>query len=375
MLRTISIKLVTNPEQHKNLSQLQQKFNSACTAAALIAKENRCWNQVDLHKKAYYQIRLGIADDGIKLGSQMVCNAISAVCDAYKVLKIKKDDPVPLITFKQNSSVHFDKRTYSLIENGISLYTLSGRMFVSYQLGGFQQRYLAEGAPKEAELIYKKGQWFFNLVLKLSDQISGKKTGKTLGVDLGENNLAATSSGKLFGGKQLRHERDCALNLRKKLQSNGSKSSKQLLQKISGKEALHIKHVNHCIAKQIVQEAIATDCDSIAMEDLTNIRKRIKAGKRVRSRLHRWSWAQLQVFIQYKAEAAGLRVIFVNPAYTSQMCANCGNIAIRHKHRLTCKFCGIQRHSDLNASQNIRRIAGSADAATGTVSFPYVATS
>ena len=76
-----------------------------------------------------------------------------------------------------------------------------------------------------------------------------------------------------------------------RLQANGTKSSKQFLVKVSGKENRHVKHVNHEISKAIIQEALASGCDTIAMEDLTNIRKRIKARKRVRSRLHRWAWA------------------------------------------------------------------------------------
>lgn len=40
--------------------------------------------------------------------------------------------------------------------------------------------------------------------------------------------------------------------------------------------------------------------------------------KRLRTRLHRWPWAQLHAFITYKAEAARLRVIYVNPSYSSQ---------------------------------------------------------
>lgn len=43
----------------------------------------------------------------------------------------------------------------------------------------------------------------------------------------------------------------------------------------------------------------------IAVERLTHIRERIKAGKRVRTRLHRWGWAQLQNFVQYKARGRG----------------------------------------------------------------------
>jgi putative transposase len=369
MQRTISIKLNTTSEHNIALTQLQQQFNSVCNQIVFIAAENRCWNRFNLHKLSYYAIRATT-----DLGAQMVCNAIKVVCDSFKVLKIKPSEKVPLINFKPRSSVHFDKRTYSFKDNAISLYTLSGRVLIPTLLGQFQQEYLERGVPKEAELICKNNRWFFNLVLDLPEVKPVVFSGKILGVDLGENNVAAVSSGKLFGGRELRHKRDRALALRSRLQSNGSKSAKQLLQKISGTEARHMTHVNHEISKAIVKEAVATECDMIAMENLTNIRKRIKAGKRVRSRSHRWAWAQLQSFIQYKAHAFGLKVVFVSPAYTSQVCAECGLIGTRSKHQLLCKFCGIQRHSDLNASQNIRRIAASADAVTGTVNYPHVAT-
>jgi len=58
-----------------------------------------------------------------------------------------------------------------------------------------------------------------------------------------------------------------------------------------------------------------------AFEALTKIRKRIKAGKRMRTRLHRWAWAQLQGFVEYKAQAAGIRVEYVNRAYSSKTCS------------------------------------------------------
>src|SRR5260221_9450784 len=259
----------------------------------------------------------------------MVCNAFRVVCDSFKVLNIKKTENIPVINFKSHSSIHFDKRTYSLKKDALSLYTLSGRILISMILGEFQQQYLERGLPKEAELVCKNKTWFFNLVLELPSVDSVLLSEKVLGVDLGENNLAALSSGKLFGGGELRHKRDRALALRSRLQSNGSKSAKQLLKKISGKERRHMTHVNHEISKMIVKEAVDTACDTIAMEGLTNIRKRIKANKRVRSRLHRWAWAQLQVFVEYKATAVGLKILFVNPAYTSQMCANCEQIGMR----------------------------------------------
>lgn len=295
----------------------------------------------------------------------MVCNAIFAVCKAYRAKMIAKDEPVPMIQFRKSRSVHFDQRTYSMKDNLLSLYTLQGRIRVEMRIGKFQQELLSIGIPKEADLTYKKGYWYFHLVLDLPDPALSERTGM-LGVDLGENVLAATSSGQLYGGGQVRYARDQFLSKRRRLQSNGSQSAKQLLKKISGKEARRIKHINHNVSKRIIQEAMNTQAGMIVMEDLTHIRKRIKAGKKVKSRLHRWAFYQLQTMIQYKAEGLGLQVLYVNPAYSSQICSHCDQTGKRNRHLFTCS-CGNQQHSDLNASRNLCRFAQSIGRATCTV--------
>jgi IS605 OrfB family transposase len=238
-------------------------------------------------------------------------------------------------------------------------------------MGPFQQLYFSQGTPKEAELICKKGVWYFNLVLDLPDQPVNPNL-NAMGVDLGENVLAATSSGKLYGGEKIRHERHKFLSKRRCLQSNGSQSAKQLLKKISGKEARRIKHANHRVSKQIIQEAIETKVGTIVMEDLTNIRKRIRAGKKMRSRLHSWAFHQLQTLIQYKAETHGLKVLYVNPAYSSQTCSICGQLGERHRHLFKCS-CGNQQHSDLNASRNLCRFVQPIGGTTCTVNCTQVA--
>jgi len=238
-------------------------------------------------------------------------------------------------------------------------------------MGPHQETYFSKGIPKEGELICRKGKWYFNLVLDFPDQAPKENTA-ILGVDLGENNIAAISSGKLFSGGKICYERDKFLAKRRVLQSNGSQSAKQLLKKISGKEGRRMKHVNHKISKWIIQEAIRLDAGILVLEDLKNIRQRIKAGKRLRMRLHRWSFAQLQTFIQYKAEAAGLNVSYVNPAYSSQECSSCGSLGVRKRHRFTCS-CGNQQHSDLLASRNLCRFALLLSSSTCAVNRTQVA--
>jgi IS605 OrfB family transposase len=359
MLRTASIKLVYTQEDALLLKLLRQEYIAACNFIVPEVIKNRCWNRFALHKLVYNQLR-----SFSKLGSQMVCNAIFSVCKAYKAQKelgkIKKDDPVPNITFNKGS-IHFDKKTYTLTKSGeLSLYTLEGRIKVTFQLGNHQKKLLENGTPKEAELIFRNGNWYFNLVLEYHDAIK-KENGIVIGVDVGENNIAATSLGKIYGGKKLRDTRDRYLAQRRRLQSNGTQSAKQLLCKVSGRETRHVEHVNHEISKEIVEDAKKAGASIIVLENLTNIRDNIRAKKRVRSRLHRWPFRQLQEFIAYKAEAVGIVVCYVNPAYTSVTCSKCLSIGKRIKHKFKCSNCGLLAHADCNSGLNLARIVESAD--------------
>lgn len=366
MQRTISISLDTLQEQEQDLLDLQESFCFACNSIVPRVVEYRCWNRVALHKLTYSKVR-AISP----LGSQMVCNAIFSVCKAYKNRNILKIDEVPTIRFHQNRSVHFDKRTYSIRGNILSLYTLNGRIRVPMRMGSYQKHYFSQGIPKEAELIRRKGRWYFNLVLDMPKPQQTESTGY-LGIDLGVKTLAAISSGKLFDGGKIRHKRDQFLAKRRKLQSNGSQSAKQLLKKISGKEARRMKHINHEKSQEIIQEAIRLDVGVIVMEDLKNIRKRIRGGLKLRSQLNRWAFNQFQKMIEYKAEARGIGVTYVNPAYSSQLCSQCDQLGIRQGHTFKC-LCGNQQHADLNASRTICRFAQSLDSATCAVNRTQVA--
>ncbi len=371
MKRTVSLKLLPSPVQAEQFATLAEAFARACNATVPFVQEHRCWNRVALHHLAYYSLRERFPE----LGSQMVCNAIHRVASAYKTLKanggIAKEKPVPSLSFTR-AAVHFDHRTYALRKNDtVSLFTLGGRAIVAFVCGKHQRNLLASGKAKEAELILRKRQWYLNLVLDLAD-VPPATEGGVLGVDVGENNLAATSSGKVFGGGKLRFARDRYLAHRRRLQSNGSRAAKRKLRAISGRERRHVKHVNHEVSKAIVQQAHTLHMREIRMEDLTHIRDHIRAGKRVRARLHRWAFRQLQEFIAYKAEALGISVAYVNPAYTSQTCSACGAIGKREKHRFSCS-CGNRRHADVNASVNIAGFAEPIGSARAAVNQPVFA--
>ena len=354
-------------EQSDSLLETQKVFSDACNQIVPFSIENRCWNRVALHHLSYYLLRKNLPC----LGSQMVCNAIKKVCTSYKVLKIKKSDTIPTIKFRLDGSVHYDKRTYSLKRDTLSLFSIHGRVKCEYQLGDFQEEYLQEGTVKEAELIRKGKRWFFNIVVEIPD-VPRIVNGGVIAVDVGENNLATTSKGTIYGGGELRHERDKFLARRSKLQSNGSKSAIKCLKRISGKERRHVKETNHIVSKAIIEEAVECGANRIVMEELTNIRTRIRGNKRIRSRLHRWSWDELQKFVEYKAQARGIGVVYVNPAYTSKSCSVCDSLGSRHKHLFKCSNCGSYQHSDRNAAVNLLKLGESVVSSTASVNMPMV---
>jgi len=242
MMRTACIRLNVTPEQTARLSALRTAYADGCNRLVPLVQAARCWNRVALHQLGYRPLR-----QQTSLGAQMACNAIFSVCKAYRAQRalgrIPQDTPVPPLSFDR-TSVHFDHRTYTLKGEAVSLNTLQGRMLVPMILGDHQRRILASGLPKEAELVFRRGQWFLNLVVASADGES-VTSGPVMGVDVGENTLAAASTGRIWGGETLRHRRDQHLALRRRLQSNGSQSATQRLRQVSGKERRRVKHVNH----------------------------------------------------------------------------------------------------------------------------------
>lgn len=270
MKRTACIKLAASEAQTAALTALQAEFAAACRHLSALAAANKCHNRVGLHHLGYYAVRTLHPS----LGAQMACNAVAAVSAAYASLfsnkpALKKGE-WPTLTFRDQGSVHFDKRTYTLKGAAVSLFTLAGRTIVPMRPGGHQAALLAAGSPKEAELVRRNHRFYLHLVFDVKD-VEAIACDTVLGIDVGENTTAATSTGKLFDGGKLRHDRDGYLALRRRLQGNGSQSAKQLLKKVSGRERRHVAHVNHVVSKQIVNEALGCGADVIALEDLTGI--------------------------------------------------------------------------------------------------------
>lgn len=154
----------------------------------------------------------------------------------------------------------------------------------------------------------------------------------------------------------INQHREKRQNIRSSIQSKGTRGSKKLLKRLSGRERTTSNIINHTIAKQVVQDAISQN-KGIAIEDLKNIRKTSKRrNKKFRTKLGRWSFHDLRSKIEYKAQLKGIPVIAVRPNYTSQTCNECKHIGKRTNKVFKCtnQHCGVDTlDADFNAAKNI----------------------
>ncbi|HEY7851073.1 MAG TPA: transposase, partial [Ktedonobacterales bacterium] len=312
-------------------------------------------NKIELQKLVYYDIRQRFG-----LSAQMAIRAIAKVAEAYK--RDKRIQP----SFRPHGAMIYDERIYNFpTADRVSLLTLDGRVIVPFRFGAYAEG-MMQRRRGQCDLLYRKNKATFFLAVTVdAPEPVPDEASDYVGVDLGIITLAATSDGEFLNhstGPKHAHMNEVRARFsrfRQKLQKKGTKSSKRLLKKRSGRERRFAKDVNHCLSKAIVQTAKDTG-RGVALENLKNIRSRVNGSKRQRRVLHCWAFGQLRAFIAYKAALAGVPVAYVNPAYTSQTCSRCGHCEKANRvsqARFLCTSCGFSAHADVNAAENIRRAA------------------
>jgi transposase len=69
--------------------------------------------------------------------------------------------------------------------------------------------------------------------------------------------------------------------------------------------------------------------------------------------LHTWSFYRLAKYIEYKAKLEGIKVEYVNPQHTSQICPCCGELNKARDRKYVCRSCGFNTHRDRLGAINI----------------------
>lgn len=350
LVSTIKLKIKNNDE----LFDMSSRFTKAIQYAIDEGFKAKVSNRFKLHHLVYKNIR--------KKFNLPADFTIEVIGKASANLKSTKFKVKPIIN---KANISFNRKLFTFCFDKVRIATFKPRQRIDIPIyiPEYYWKYL-DWRYQTLEMIKdRKGRLFFHITFSREVRRHSEQSAKTventplscgdkiLGVDLGVNNLAVTSDGKVFTGYKTKIKQ--FQNLRRKLQAKGTKSAKRKLKRISGRQKRYMAWVNHNISKQIVGSA-----DVIVLEDLKGIRKTRNKymGKRLNRWFNSWSFYQLQSFIKYKASYDGKKVIFVNPYMTSQICSNCGKIGSRYFDFFSCLHCDFSSQSDFNASCNLRRL-------------------
>lgn len=361
MIRTAKLKIDLDIDIAKRTIQ---RWNEACNYISQVCFDNLLIapNKIKVQELVYSDVRSAFG-----LSAQVTVSAIRQVTAKYQSVKTAKVQLNRPIYFKPNNAIALQGgergRDFGFRRNGISIWTLDRRIkTVAFHGSPMLDDYLSNWKLGDGRLFISKGKVFLSVSFSRNMDLVTKPNNAVIGVDRGINYLAVATDGKrsqFFGGKRVKHIRNHYLKTRASLQrkkaTKNTRSIRRVLKRLSGKEARFMRDTNHVISRRIIDFAKVTGSPTIAIEKLEGVRNAPRR-KSQNGEASRWAFYQLEEFLRYKADDVGFGIIEVDAKHTSQGCSKCGYIkkANRNGHRFSCKACGYQLHSDLNAARNIK---------------------
>jgi len=384
IIKTMKLKLYTDKNSNELFCQLTKRYAGACNFISQYVFDNGfILNFMELQKQLYQTIR---SQYGLK--SQTTISAFKTVTARYKAVKEQlfqspfrykdenEDENVYYaaralewlwnpICFKRPQADLVRNRDYSFVDGRqkLSVNTLGKRVCVKFAIPKCFDKFFN---PDEGwsfgtgKLVKLKGRWYFHIPMTktVPDTFDNKKPAHIVGIDRGLRFLTTTYDEKgktcFISGKKIAAKRDMFNRVRAELQFKGTKSAKRVLKRLSGRENRWMSDVNHQISKTLVQKYRQNTL--FVIEDLTGVsfdQENLSHGNaKQRNQRRTWAFCQFEMFLKYKAMAAGADVLKVPANYTSQRCPKCGRIhkANRnHKtHEYICDACGYRSNDDLN---------------------------
>ncbi|MFC6872694.1 RNA-guided endonuclease InsQ/TnpB family protein [Halobellus marinus] len=368
--RTAAVKLIVPDERCDDLHESARQFLYCANRAA-----DYCWAESSYKdcvtanttaRDALYGELREETDLTANLVQEAIRRAVQATKGVVERWKQGKRVSQPEFT---SWSMLYDKRSATFYRNNVSLSTVNGRVECEYELPSdsptpYEQYVLSEDYEFRASTLqYDKAtdEFYFHITTQKVDSGGGDDvegsadTGHqtVLGIDLGVNSLAVSSTGRFWQGDDYDHWCREFEKRRGEMQQRGTQAAHNALLRLGKREEAWRKQYIHTVANDIVSEAVEHDCDVIVFEDLTDIRERLPHAKWH----HVWAFRRLFEYVSYKAPERDVSVEQVEPNHTSQRCSrtDCGftHDSNRDGEHFCCLKCGYEVNADYNAAKNI----------------------
>ena len=382
LTKTIKLRIYVTPEQEMLFRQMTEQYRQACNFVSQYIFDNQ-FNMAyqSLNKKLYSDLRKLF---GLK--SQLAQSSIKTAISRYKTIKQQlfqnpyryKDENgnwqritktlewlwKPVL-FRRPQADLVRNRDYSFVddEQVLSINTLGKRTKCTFEGEHFSEYLDGSYDLGTAKLVELKGLWYLHIpVTKIVEDFQNEHVRHVVGIDRGLRFLTVSydEQGKteFVSGRKIATKRHKFQEVRKQLQSKGTKAAKRRLKAISGRENRWMSDMNHQISKTLVQKYgkdtlfVLEDLTGVSFEE-NNLSQNAKRNYDLRS----WAFYQLEQFLTYKAHENRSEVLKVSARYTSQRCPKCGTIhkgsRDHHKHLYSCQ-CGYKSNDDRIGAMNIQ---------------------
>lgn len=231
-----------------------------------------------------------------------------------------------------------------------------------------------EGTIKTATLKLEGDKWFLILSCDLGDVAVAPSINPPVGIDVGLEHFLTTSNAEhepnpRFLKTELPKLRRLSRSVSRKRKGgrNRRKAVKRLRRLHARVRNLRHEHRHKTALKLTRRYGL------IALEGLA-VRNMVKNRRLARS-ISDAGWYGFRMTLAQKAESAGVRVVEVDPSWTSQLCSGCGQIVRKQlSERWHSCECGCSLQRDVNAARNIlaRGLAGTRPAGRNVGVSPHV---
>ncbi|MEA5521979.1 transposase [Limnoraphis robusta] len=219
---------------------------------------------------------------------------------------------------------------------------------------------------KRIRLVRRADGYYVQFCIQVDVKMETQPTGKTVGLDVGLKEFYTDSNNNTEQNPCFYRKNEKRLSFYQRRVSRKKKGSANRLKAIKrlGKAHLKISRQREEHAKRIARCVIQSN-DLIAYEDL-RIKNLVKNHCLAKS-INDAGWYQFRKWLEYFGVKFGRITVAVNPAYTSQVCSNCGTTVKKTLSTRThiCQ-CGCELDRDHNAAINILNSALSTVGHTGT---------
>jgi putative transposase len=214
-------------------------------------------------------------------------------------------------------------------------------------------------------------RWHVSISVELADpdERQHPHPDAIVGIDLGVRDFAAFSTGERVAGPQASKRNAAATRraartvARRKHGSSRRRKAAVVLARHREREANRRRDHAHKLSCRIASQFALIGIEALKIANmlrsasgtLTEPGAGVAHKRGLNRSISDQGWSQFAEFVAYKAEEAGGQTIKVNPAHTSQTCAQCGRVdpSSRRGKWFRCTRCGHTADADVNAAQAI----------------------